>query len=465
MPVDPIMSALPVLADLIATPGRAEAAPIRAQVLNLPTQLAGAPTPVSVSGIVAESPIPGQLRITTAVGDVQLHTPTELPPGRAVTIITRPNLPTEVFLLPNTPAAPSPQGRQTAGAPLPTGAAPQTGRAGPLPGNPAQPPAPANAAPSPNAPPSFSISAMPTPAIPGAVAGSPPAANPTTPQAPGAADAHGNPASPQRAPLPPMPPAAPAPPAPTLSPAALVATFDVAVMPERATAAAYAAPAAAVPPSDLLALLTDLRRLVGARDPKAADRLQRRLPTPDRGGAVALLTLPVAARRGDLATWLGRDIAKIAEEEQDDGKADLVERLAAALNQSTERLDDSGEHTWRWRPLPMVDNGQLVPMQLGVAPERPQPDAGGGDGKRRPSRIFEFAVEAALSALGLTRVEATYHQRRLDLVVQCETPITPEGREQIVAAVARVLEEFGLGGSCRFEPYRAAPGAAGPVKV
>jgi hypothetical protein len=273
-------------------------------------------------------------------------------------------------------------------------------------------------------------------------------------------DARSNPAPAQRAPLPP----APTPHAPTLSPASLVATFDVAVMPERATAAAYAAPAAAAP-SDLLALLTDLRRLVGARDPKAADRLQRRLPTPDRAGVVALLTLPVAARRGDLATWLGRDIAKIAEEEQDDGKADLVERLTAALTQSTERLDDSGERTRRWRPLPMVDNGQLVPMQLGVAAERPETDADGGDGKRKPLRIFEFAVEAALSALGLTRVEATYHQRRLDLVVQCETQIAPEGREQIVAAVARVFEEFGLGGSCRFEPYRAAPGAAGPVKV
>jgi hypothetical protein len=101
MPVDPIMSALPALADLIATPGRPEAAPLRAQILNLPAQLADAAAPVSVSGIVAESPIPGQLRITTAVGEVQLRTATELPPGRAVTIVTRPNVPTEVFLLPN----------------------------------------------------------------------------------------------------------------------------------------------------------------------------------------------------------------------------------------------------------------------------------------------------------------------------------------------------------------------------
>src|SRR5215470_12404906 len=138
MPVDPIMSALPALADLIATPGRAEAAPLRAQVLTLPTQLAAAPTPVSVTGVVAESPIPGQLRIATAIGDVQLHTPTELPAGRTVTVITRPNMPTEVFLLPNATPAPQAQGRPLPAMPLPAtpqpaGPPPQPGGMTPLP--------------------------------------------------------------------------------------------------------------------------------------------------------------------------------------------------------------------------------------------------------------------------------------------------------------------------------------------
>jgi len=467
MPVDPIMSALPALADLIATVGRGEAAPVRAQVLSLPTQLAAAPTPVSVTGVVAESPIPGQLRIATAIGDVQLHTPTELPAGRTVTVITRPNMPTEVFLLTNaTPAPqsqPQAQGRPLSATPLPAtpqpaGPPPQPGRMTPLPqalpGHPAQPQPAAQTSP-------FSLPSNPVPAGQGAPPSAAPALTPAMFQAAAATDPRGSPAPAQRPPLPP----APAPHAPTLSPASLVATFDVAVMPERTTAAAYAAPATAAPPSDLLGLLTDLRRLVAARDPKAADRLLRRLPTPDRGGAVALLALPVAARRADLAVWLGREIAKIVEEDEpDDGKADLIERLTAALTQGAERLDDSGERTWRWRPLPMVDNGQFVPLQIGVAPERERadPDA---EGKRRPMRIFEFAVEAALSALGLTRVEATYHQRRLDLVVQCETPIEQEGREQIVAAVGRVFEEFGLGGSCRFEAYHAPPGATRPVKI
>src|SRR5215467_10628834 len=125
MPVDPIMSALP------------------AQILNLPAQLADAAAPVSVSGIVAESPIPGQLRITTAVGEVQLRTATELPPGRAVTIVTRPNVPTEVFLLPNASPAPQAAAKPVPGAPLPTappmptGPAPQATPA--LPGHAAPP--------------------------------------------------------------------------------------------------------------------------------------------------------------------------------------------------------------------------------------------------------------------------------------------------------------------------------------
>jgi hypothetical protein len=457
MPVDPIMSALPMLANLITAPDRAESAPLRAQVLNLPAQLVGAPSPVSISGIVAESPVPGQLRIATAIGDVQLQTPTELPPGRAVTIVTRPNVPTEVFLLPSASPVVLPQAKTPPlpGAPLQTGTPSQTGATPQttltFPTNPGQVP---------TAPASPSTSGFPAAALAGqnTSAGVGPAANPATGTAPATVDPRGNPAVAQRA----APPPAPHP--PTLSPASLVATFDATVMPERASAAAYAASAAAAPPSELLVLLTDLRRLVAARDPKAADRLLRRLPTPDRAGTLALLTLPLAAKRAELATWLGRDIVKLVEEAQDDGKADLVERLTAGLTQTEERLDDSGERTWRWRPLPMLDNGQFVPMQIGVAPERERPDPD-GDSKRRPMRIFEFVVEAALSALGLTRVEATYHRRRLDLVVQCETPIEQEGREQIVAGVARVFEEFGLGGSCRFEPYRAAPAPAAPVKV
>ena len=459
MPVDPIIPALPVLANLVGSGGKSEPVTLRAQVLNLPAQLAGAPTPVSVNGVVAESPIQGQLRITTPVGDVQLRTTTELPPGRAVTIITRPTAPTEVFLLPNaTPAATAPAnpsqhpaGATRANTPSPSPAMSSTN---PLPPTTRGQAPIASAAPPLNGSPGASFN------VPNPAAGNAAPANAATTTNAASANAGTTFMSAAR-PAPPVPVVSHP---PTLSPASLVATFDVAVLPDRVGPAAYAPAASATPPATLLTLLTDLRRLVAANDPKLADRLLLRLPTADRAGAVALLALPVAARRNELATWLGRDIATLIDEEPaQTGKLDLLERIGSALTQAEERIDESGERTWRWRQLPVLENGQFIPLSIGVTSDRVRPDAG-RDGKRPPSRIFEFVVEVALDALGLTRVEATYHQRRLDLVVQCETAIEQDGREQIVAAVAGVCEEFGIGGGCRFEPYRSNT-AAGPVKV
>lgn len=209
-------------------------------------------------------------------------------------------------------------------------------------------------------------------------------------------------------------------------------------------------------------MLTDLRRLVAARDPKLAERLQRRLPTPDRGGAVAMMVLPEAARQERLSTWLGRDIAAAVGEDPQHETAELLPRLGNALMHVEERPEQNGEPPWRWRQVPMMDNGQIVALSVGVPTERGQTEADGQGGKPR-NRASRFAVEISLSALGTTRVEATYRDRRLDLVVESETVFEPESRAQIAKAVGDVLGEFGLSGSCRFTAYRKDPAVA--VKV
>jgi hypothetical protein len=241
-----------------------------------------------------------------------------------------------------------------------------------------------------------------------------------------------------------------------------VATFGQGMIADR-VGTPYAAPAQPGPPSELLALLTDMRRIVAARDPRLAERLMRRLPAPDRNGTLALLALPIAAQRETVAPWLGRDIAAAIRDEQDESKGDLIERVTASLAHGEERVDEIGERTWRWRQLPLVDQGHIVPLFIGVAQQNEETESD-ADGKPRRGRIFEFAVEVVLSALGCTRIGAVYQQRRLDLVVQTEIEIEQDGREQIVAAVADVFEEFGLGGSCRFEPYRGDL-TAPPVKI
>lgn len=410
---------LPNLAALLGTTARAETPPLRAQVLNLPAQLLQAAAPVSLTGVVTENGIGGQLRIATPLGDVQVRTPTELAVGRSLTIVTRPANPAEVFLLPSQASASAP----------PTGT-----------GLPAATPAPASL---PQGPPAAVASSTgETPIMPGRPT---PSVQPWTPVGAGVAAQPNPPHS-----------------GTTLDPSSLLATFETPALPESAGRTPYASVPQAGASSELLAVLTDLRRLVAQRDPKLAERLQRRLPTPDRGGAIAMLALPVAARQERLATWLGRDIIDAVAEEPHHVAADLMPRLGNALTHVEERFEENGERAWRWRQLPMVDNGQLVALSIGMPPDHGQaaPD---GRGRQPRGRAATFAVEVSLSALGTTRVEATYRDRHLDLVVESEAAFDPDSRARIAEAVGSVLDEFGMSGSCRFTPYRRDPAVA--VKV
>jgi len=214
------------------------------------------------------------------------------------------------------------------------------------------------------------------------------------------------------------------------------------------------------PTSELVALVTDMRRLVAARDPAMAERLVRRLPGTDRAGGLALAALPVAAQRDALTAWFGHAIKQTLDEAD---AGNLLEQLTSGLTTAPPREGDATEADWRWRQLPIVDHGQIYPVLVGVAPDRDEPQPGGNAPPRQRPRVYEFAVEVSLSNLGRTRIDATYQQRRLDLVVQCETEIDREARERIVTAIAGVFDEFGLGGSCRFEPPAGAAAAA--VKV
>jgi hypothetical protein len=442
--VDPL---LPVLANLLGGSARLESPPIRAQVLSLPTQLLQAQVPVSVSGTVVDSPIPGRLRISTPLGDVQLRASTEIPVGRPVTVVTRPTLPTEVFLLqqPATASAPAPQTNTVprSGVPAqPAVAAPATFPAASQPA-----PVPASQA-GPAAP---SLSANGPPGTAGAAAFSAAAAAATKP-APTAADAAR--VLPYATPAPPTAVPARTASSPTLSPGSLLATLGLAAVPQAAASTVYAAPKQPGPASELLALLTDLRRLVAAKDPKLAERLLQRLPTPDRPGVLAMLTLPVAAERGRLAPWVGREIAALARETGDAPGGDLLERIAANLSTRAERVEEGDDRIWRWRQVPLADHGHIIPVFIGVAQSRNQADKN-GDRPRPSGRIVEFAVEFVLAAFGRTRIDAVHRPHRLDLVVHSESEIDPEGRQQIVTAIAAVFDEFGFGGSCRFAPYRA----------
>jgi hypothetical protein len=415
-----MVQTLSAIASILAGMARADSTPLRAQVLSVPSQLLQSPAPLSLVGVV-EGAEAGHLWISTSVGEVQLRAPTDLAVGRAVTIVTRPAVPTEVFILPsamtgtsNGPAVPVAVSSPTA-APIEGGSSNAAGAGATLPGN-----------------------RQPMPA--------------TAPEAGrNVAATAGTQSVPSQAPS-----------APQLAPEALMAALASAPSPDPVGAAVYGAGARRGWGTDLLALLTDIRRLVAARNPRLVEQLQRRLPIPDQHGAPAALALPVAAQHDRLAHWVGREIASALEEERGGDGSDILARLGAALNHVDERLEKSDEQAWRWRQLPLDDNGHLMLLAVGVAPQREQIHADGRGGSER-HRHVEFAVEVTLSALGRTRIDAIYRGRRLDLLVQCETAFLPDDCARIAAAASAALAEFGLSGSCRFAPYRDHPSSA--VKV
>ena len=442
---------LPGIAETFGINLRSDPTLLRAQILDLPLQLLEAPAPVAISGVVADAGAAGQVRVTTPVGDVQLRLGNEIPVGGAVQIVIRPGARLEAFILPGPAATASPTAAVPPPPATPAAAAATGSLLAPAAAKPETGPVPA--AHSAAAPASPGVTAAPNAPLAGAGA----AVAPEVVMAGGEATKTAAPA--------PAPPAVRLPTPPTLSPSSILATLGVAEMPEAVSAGGnpYAIPyavAAQAPASELVALVTDMRRLVAARDPTLAERLMRRLPGTDRAGAVALATLPVAAQRNALAAWFGHAIKETLDEA---GGGNLLDVLTADLTNPSPRKGDTTSADWHWRQLPVVDHGQIYPVQIGVAPDRDQPQSGSNAAPRQRPRIYEFAVEVSLSNLGRTRIDATYQQRRLDLVVPCESEIGKEARERIVTAIAGVFDEFGLGGSCRFEPPAGAAAAA--VKV
>jgi len=412
---------LPTIASAVGAVARGDPSLLRAQILDLPAQLLEATAPVALNGVVADSGTPGQLRVTTPVGDVQLRIANDIPVGRAVTVVIRPGARLEAFVLP------SGAGTQSPAAPAPS-------------------------------PPLVGAMAVgtPKPEVPSASSTNPNSAAASSSSAPFGTD-------PARGATPPVqaPTSARLPSPPTLSPASILAALGTAEVPGAIGATPYAVPTMLPPTSELVALVTDMRRLVAARDPGLSDRLLRRLPGGDRAGGLAMAALPLAADRGALVAWFGRSIKEALE---DSGNDDLMERLATGLTSPANRDDQPVESGWRWRQVPFVDHGQVVPVFIGVAADREQPQPGGVTSRQRP-RIYEFAVEVTLSSLGRARIDATYQQRQLDLVVQSETEIGQEARGQIVTAIGDVFAEFGLGGSCRFEPFGGRTPATSAIKV
>lgn len=394
------MLPLPSIAAAALQTARTEPGLLQAQLLTLPPALAASTVPFAVLGVVREVGVGGQLRISTAWGDLQLRLAGEIAVGRDITVVIRPGARPEAMLLPARPLS----GSIAAPIALPEGS----------PGPPAVTAAPITAA------------------------GVEKPASALVPASPGSAVKGGAQA-------------------PALTQAAMLATLAATEgMGLPSAAVTYPGSPALPVASELLVVLRDMQRTLAASDPSLASALWRRLPAADQAGGIATMMLLAALKRGAVRGLLGKPVEEALSSA---GRKDLIEALETGLSRSERQPDAEADRIWEWRTLPLVDRGAVLPMSVGTARDE-QRDREEADSSEEQPAACRFAVELSLSAVGRTRVDATYRPARLDLVIQTDIGLPDEVYERIAAALRPVFDEFRLTGSCRFvTPDGTAPAA------
>jgi hypothetical protein len=394
------MLPLPSIAAAALQTARTEPGLLRAQLLTLPPALATSTVPFAVPGVVREVGVGGQLRIGTAWGDLQLRLAGEIAVGRDITVVIRPGARPEAMLLPAKPLS----GSVPAPIALPEGSA-----------------------------------AIPmVAAAPITAAGVEKPATALMPALPG--------------------PAATSGPQPTaLTQAAMLATLAATggIGLQSATVTSPGSPALPVT-SELLMVVRDMQRTLAASDSSLASALWRRLPAADQAGGIATVMLLAAQKRGTVRSLLGKPVEEALSSA---GRKDLIEALETGLSRSERQPDAEADRIWEWRTLPLIDRGAVLPMSVGIARDEQRHREEAESSEEQPA-ARRFAVELSLSAVGRTRVDATYRPARLDLVIQTDIELPDEVYERIAAALRPVFEEFRLTGSCRFvTPDATAPAA------
>jgi hypothetical protein len=394
------MLPLPSIAAAALQTARTEPGLLRAQLLTLPSALAASTVPFAVPGVVREVGAGGQLRISTAWGDLQLRVAGEIAVGRDITVVIRPGARPEAMLLPARPLSGS--------------------------------------APAPIALPEGSPSLPAVMATPITAAGIEKPAGAVVPASPGPAATGGAQA-------------------PALTQAAMLATLAATEgMGLPSAAITYPGSPALPVASELLMVLRDMQRTLAASDPSLASAVSRRLPAADRAGGIAMAMLLAALKRGAVRSLLGKPVEETLSSA---GRADLIEALETGLSRSERQPDAEADRIWEWRTLPLIDRGAVLPMAVGIARDEHRDQQETESSEEQPAAC-RFAVELSLSAIGRTRVDATYRPARLDLVIQTDIELPGAVYERIAAALRPVFEEFGLTGNCRFvTPDAQAPAA------
>lgn len=180
--------------------------------------------------------------------------------------------------------------------------------------------------------------------------------------------------------------------------------------------------------------------------------LQTALPRPGATTfAAPVLMLASAIQQGDVLQLLGKKTADLLRETKKG--SDILTRLGGDIASARDRTDTpKGE--WRALTLPFVHGQELHRIVLHT--RRFDRDEREGNQSRKTGT--RFVMDVALSRMGPLQIDGFSVEKRLDITLRSEKPLSPPMREVMRSHYATALEGIGFAGQLNFN---ASPERAG----
>jgi hypothetical protein len=185
--------------------------------------------------------------------------------------------------------------------------------------------------------------------------------------------------------------------------------------------------------------------LQGAGSP-AAQMLEMLVSRPNPQIASTLLFFVAALTRGDLRTFLGREIGKALTEA---GRADLSGRLADDFGQLSRLAAGTDSSEWRTFLLPIADAGRIEQIRLFLKRHR------AAQGEEDDQPMTRFVFEVGLSRLGRIQLDGLAGGDRFDLMVRTIEPLSDQVKAEIRAIFGNAREAGKLAGEIAFQTVAA----------
>lgn len=190
-------------------------------------------------------------------------------------------------------------------------------------------------------------------------------------------------------------------------------------------------------------VLDDMYQTLMQVSPQSAQGMVRILPSPSNGsnmGAAALLFI-ASIRAGDLGNWLGeKRIGALGKAIKGDFLSHLTGDTAAATRATPDTSAD-----WRTYPLPLLWQNEISKVMFHLKHD-------GGDVEQEDKEgSTRFVMDLSLTRMGDVQLDGMLRDKRLDLIVRTQIPISGSMQLAMKNAYTDALEGTEMHGDLVFQ--------------